>query len=73
MCLLRNLSYQVHREIPGCERYQEAAPVNQGPAPSSQKGGCFSSRKGKGKRERNVLYLFSQNQDVTVVNSVLLV
>ncbi|XP_019129428.1 catenin delta-1 isoform X3 [Larimichthys crocea] len=47
VCLLRNLSYQVHREIPGCERYQEAAPINQGPAPSSQKGGCFSSRKSK--------------------------
>ncbi|KAM7009778.1 catenin delta-1 isoform 3-T5 [Tautogolabrus adspersus] len=47
VCLLRNLSYQVHREIPGCERYQEAVPLNQGPAPSSQKGGCFSSRKGK--------------------------
>uniref|UniRef100_A0A8C4H761 Catenin (cadherin-associated protein), delta 1 n=1 Tax=Dicentrarchus labrax TaxID=13489 RepID=A0A8C4H761_DICLA len=39
VCLLRNLSYQVHREIPGYERYQEAAPLNQGPAPSSQKGG----------------------------------
>lgn len=48
VCLLRNLSYQVHREIPGCERFQEALPLNQGPAPSSQKGGCFSSRKSKG-------------------------
>uniref|UniRef100_A0A8C1LJZ2 Catenin (cadherin-associated protein), delta 1 n=1 Tax=Cyprinus carpio TaxID=7962 RepID=A0A8C1LJZ2_CYPCA len=38
VCLLRNLSYQVHREIPGSERYQETIPVNQGPAPS-QKGG----------------------------------
>ncbi|XP_076583960.1 catenin delta-1 isoform X2 [Chaetodon auriga] len=47
VCLLRNLSYHVHREIPGCERYQETAPLNQGPAPSSQKGGCFSSRKSK--------------------------
>ncbi|TRY84717.1 hypothetical protein DNTS_001222 [Danionella cerebrum] len=46
VCLLRNLSYQVHREIPGSERYQETTPVNQGPLPS-QKGGCFSSRKGK--------------------------
>ncbi|XP_016310639.1 catenin delta-1-like isoform X1 [Sinocyclocheilus anshuiensis] len=46
VCLLRNLSYQVHREIPGCQRYQEMTPVNQGPVPS-QKGGCFSSRKGK--------------------------
>ncbi|CAI5652268.1 unnamed protein product [Oreochromis niloticus] len=46
VCLLRNLSYQVHREIPGCEQYAEAIPVNQGPAPAS-KGGCFGSRKGK--------------------------
>ncbi|XP_075892573.1 catenin delta-1 isoform X2 [Nelusetta ayraudi] len=51
MCLLRNLSYQVHREIPGCERFQEALPLNQGPAPSGQKGGCFSSRKSKGKKD----------------------
>lgn len=48
VCLLRNLSYHVHREIPGCERFQEALPLNQGPAPSGQKGGCFSSRKSKG-------------------------
>uniref|UniRef100_A0A3Q2ZEF4 Catenin delta 1 n=1 Tax=Hippocampus comes TaxID=109280 RepID=A0A3Q2ZEF4_HIPCM len=53
VCLLRNLSYHVHREIPGCERYQEAAPVNQGPAPSSQKSGCFSSRKNKGKKDED--------------------
>ncbi|XP_074521492.1 catenin delta-1 isoform X2 [Halichoeres trimaculatus] len=53
VCLLRNLSYHVHKEIPGCERYQEAAPLNQGPAPSSQKGGCFSSRKGKGKKDED--------------------
>ncbi|XP_037327105.2 catenin delta-1 isoform X2 [Pungitius pungitius] len=53
VCLLRNLSYQVHREIPGCERFQEAAPLNQGPAPSGQKGGCFSSRKGKGRKDED--------------------
>uniref|UniRef100_A0A3Q3GV06 Catenin (cadherin-associated protein), delta 1 n=1 Tax=Labrus bergylta TaxID=56723 RepID=A0A3Q3GV06_9LABR len=53
VCLLRNLSYQVHREIPGCERYQESVPINQGPAPSSQKGGCFSSRKGKGRKDED--------------------
>uniref|UniRef100_A0A8C7HWH7 Catenin delta 1 n=1 Tax=Oncorhynchus kisutch TaxID=8019 RepID=A0A8C7HWH7_ONCKI len=51
VCLLRNLSYQVHREVPGCERYQEAAPLNQGPAPGSNKAGCFGSRKGKGKKD----------------------
>lgn len=71
MCLLRNLSYQVHREIPGCERYQEAVPLNQGPAPSSQKGGCFSSRKSKGLCERGrdmycavfFLFFFSQQEE----------
>lgn len=47
MCLLRNLSYQVHREIPGSERYMEAMALNQGPPPTN-KGGCFGSRKGKG-------------------------
>ncbi|XP_077426187.1 catenin delta-1 isoform X2 [Vanacampus margaritifer] len=53
VCLLRNLSFHVHREIPGYERYQEAAPINQGPAPSSQKTGCFSSRKSKGKKDED--------------------
>ncbi|XP_054890060.1 catenin delta-1-like isoform X1 [Poeciliopsis prolifica] len=46
VCLLRNLSYQVHHEIPGCENYKDLTPVNHGPA-SAHKGGCFGSRKGK--------------------------
>uniref|UniRef100_A0A3Q2PHS7 Catenin delta 1 n=1 Tax=Fundulus heteroclitus TaxID=8078 RepID=A0A3Q2PHS7_FUNHE len=50
VCLLRNLSYHVHSEIPTADRYEEKLPINQGPAPSSQKAGCFSSRKSKGKR-----------------------
>ncbi|XP_037545523.1 catenin delta-1 isoform X2 [Nematolebias whitei] len=50
VCLLRNLSYHLHREIPGHERYQDATPISHGPAPSGQKGGCFSSRKSKGPR-----------------------
>ncbi|KAK0137172.1 Catenin delta-1 [Merluccius polli] len=53
VCLLRNLSYHVHREIPGCERFAEATPLNQGPAPGSQKGGCFGSKKAKGKKDDN--------------------
>ncbi|KAF7663159.1 hypothetical protein LDENG_00216900 [Lucifuga dentata] len=53
VCLLRNLSYQVHREIPGCERYQEAVALNQDPVPATQKGGCFSSRKSKGKKDED--------------------
>lgn len=47
VCLLRNLSYQVHREVPGCERFVETVAINQGPPPAN-KGGCFGSRKGKG-------------------------
>uniref|UniRef100_A0A3Q3RUB6 Catenin (cadherin-associated protein), delta 1 n=1 Tax=Mastacembelus armatus TaxID=205130 RepID=A0A3Q3RUB6_9TELE len=47
VCLLRNLSYQVHREIPGCERYQETTSISQSHGSSSQKGSCFSSRKSK--------------------------
>uniref|UniRef100_A0A665T5L5 Catenin delta 1 n=1 Tax=Echeneis naucrates TaxID=173247 RepID=A0A665T5L5_ECHNA len=50
VCLLRNLSYQVHREVPGCERYAETTPLGQAPAPTN-KGGCFGSRKGKGKKD----------------------
>ncbi|KGL88264.1 Catenin delta-1, partial [Charadrius vociferus] len=46
VCLLRNLSYQVHREIPHAERYQETplAPAsNAGPHAAS----CFGAKKGK--------------------------
>uniref|UniRef100_A0A8C2XT92 Catenin delta 1 n=1 Tax=Cyclopterus lumpus TaxID=8103 RepID=A0A8C2XT92_CYCLU len=39
VCLLRNLSYHVHREVPGCERFAETTPINQGPAPS-----CVTTR-----------------------------
>ncbi|XP_069888379.1 catenin delta-1 isoform X5 [Dipodomys merriami] len=49
VCLLRNLSYQVHREIPQAERYQEAPPSvanNTGPHAAS----CFGTKKGKGKK-----------------------
>uniref|UniRef100_A0A286XMV5 Catenin delta 1 n=1 Tax=Cavia porcellus TaxID=10141 RepID=A0A286XMV5_CAVPO len=49
VCLLRNLSYQVHREIPQAERYQEAPPAvanNAGPQAAS----CFGAKKGKGKK-----------------------
>ncbi|XP_062350190.1 catenin delta-1 [Cinclus cinclus] len=46
VCLLRNLSYQVHREIPHAERYQETPLVptnNAGPHNAS----CFGAKKGK--------------------------
>lgn len=50
---MRNLSYHVHKEVPGADRYQEAEP---GP-PSSTVGsqhrrrddaGCFGGKKTKG-------------------------
>uniref|UniRef100_A0A671UWV3 Catenin delta 1 n=1 Tax=Sparus aurata TaxID=8175 RepID=A0A671UWV3_SPAAU len=47
VCLLRNLSYQVHREAPGSERYAESAPLNQGPAPAN-KGGKKDGDDGSG-------------------------
>uniref|UniRef100_A0A096LUU1 Catenin delta 1 n=1 Tax=Poecilia formosa TaxID=48698 RepID=A0A096LUU1_POEFO len=47
VCLLRNLSYHVHKEIPNFEAYDESKLDNSSPAPSSQRAGCFSSRKGK--------------------------
>ncbi|XP_037378106.1 catenin delta-1 isoform X4 [Talpa occidentalis] len=46
VCLLRNLSYQVHREIPQAEKYQEAplsVANNTGPHAAS----CFGAKKGK--------------------------
>uniref|UniRef100_A0A3B5LVG8 Catenin (cadherin-associated protein), delta 1 n=1 Tax=Xiphophorus couchianus TaxID=32473 RepID=A0A3B5LVG8_9TELE len=52
ICLLRNLSYHVHKEIPNFEAYDESKQANLGPAPSSQRAGCFSSRKGKGRCHR---------------------
>ncbi|MGH0159422.1 UNVERIFIED_CONTAM: hypothetical protein FKN15_062564 [Acipenser sinensis] len=50
VCLLRNLSYQVHREVPGCERYQENnALLSQSPNTNgTQRASCFGSKKGKG-------------------------
>lgn len=47
VCLLRNLSYQVHREIPHAERYQETplAPANTAGPPAAS---CFGTKKGKG-------------------------
>ncbi|MEQ2274303.1 Catenin delta-1, partial [Xenotaenia resolanae] len=50
VCLLRNLSYHVHIEVPGAERYQETTPNSQGSASFSQKSRRFSSRRGKGKK-----------------------
>ncbi|XP_029062988.1 catenin delta-1 isoform X11 [Monodon monoceros] len=49
VCLLRNLSYQVHREIPQAERYQEAPP-NVANSTGPHAASCFGAKKGKGKK-----------------------
>lgn len=47
VCLLRNLSYHIHREIPQAEKYQEnPQSVNSEP----QNPSCFGVRRGKGKK-----------------------
>ncbi|KAM8924228.1 catenin delta-1 isoform 2-T2 [Pelodytes ibericus] len=47
VCLLRNLSYHIHREIPQAEKYQET-PQNSTAEPQNQS--CFGVRRGKGKK-----------------------
>ncbi|XP_060678246.1 catenin delta-1 isoform X3 [Hemiscyllium ocellatum] len=51
VCLLRNLSFQVHREIPDAARFQDPVGGPSVPAGSSQpKASCFGSKKGKGRK-----------------------
>ncbi|XP_041095283.1 catenin delta-1-like isoform X3 [Polyodon spathula] len=49
VCLLRNLSYQVHKEVPGHERYQEnnALLGQSSNTNGTQRASCFGSKKGK--------------------------
>ncbi|XP_062972976.1 catenin delta-1 isoform X1 [Elgaria multicarinata webbii] len=46
VCLLRNLSYQVHREIPHAERFQEA-PLAAANSTGPHAASCFGAKKGK--------------------------
>lgn len=53
VCIMRNLSYHVHKEVPGADRYQEAEPGIQGSATASQRrrkddASCFGGKKAKG-------------------------
>ncbi|XP_075697989.1 catenin delta-1-like isoform X2 [Rhinoderma darwinii] len=47
VCLLRNLSYHIHREIPQAEKYLENPPTGNTEA---QNPSCFGVRRGKGKK-----------------------
>nr|XP_020016258.1 armadillo repeat protein deleted in velo-cardio-facial syndrome isoform X3 [Castor canadensis] len=52
VCIMRNLSYHVHKEVPGADRYQEAEPGPPGSAMGSQRRrrddvSCFGGKKAK--------------------------
>uniref|UniRef100_A0A2K5WL81 ARVCF delta catenin family member n=2 Tax=Macaca fascicularis TaxID=9541 RepID=A0A2K5WL81_MACFA len=56
VCIMRNLSYHVHKEVPGADRYQEAEPGPLGSAVVSQRrrrddASCFGGKKAKGKKD----------------------
>ncbi|XP_023814465.1 armadillo repeat protein deleted in velo-cardio-facial syndrome isoform X5 [Oryzias latipes] len=53
VCIMRNLSYHVHKEVPGAERFQDpSAPQAPGSAGPHRKkkddAGCFGGKKAKG-------------------------
>uniref|UniRef100_A0A3Q2XF40 ARVCF delta catenin family member b n=1 Tax=Hippocampus comes TaxID=109280 RepID=A0A3Q2XF40_HIPCM len=57
VCIMRNLSYHVHKEVPGAERFQDpSAPQAPGSAGPQRKkkddAGCFGGKKAKGEEER---------------------
>ncbi|XP_053444747.1 splicing regulator ARVCF isoform X7 [Nycticebus coucang] len=52
VCIMRNLSYHVHKEVPGADRYQEAEPGPPGSAAGPQRrrrddASCFGGKKAK--------------------------
>lgn len=58
MCIMRNLSYHVHKEVPGADKYQELdAGQTTGTGGSQKKkkddAGCFGGKKAKGMRCKN--------------------
>lgn len=57
MCIMRNLSYHVHKEVPGADKYQELDAGQTAGTGGSQKkkkddAGCFGGKKAKGMPHR---------------------
>uniref|UniRef100_A0A4X2L6P4 ARVCF delta catenin family member n=1 Tax=Vombatus ursinus TaxID=29139 RepID=A0A4X2L6P4_VOMUR len=55
VCIMRNLSYHVHKEVPGADKYQEpeasqAASTGALPRRKKDDASCFGSKKAKGKK-----------------------
>lgn len=58
MCIMRNLSYHVHKEVPGAEMFQDPsvlqAPGSAGPQRKKKDdAGCFGGKKAKGEIEKH--------------------
>lgn len=56
MCIMRNLSYHVHKEVPGAEKFQDPsalqAPGSAGPQRKKKDdAGCFGGKKAKGEMD----------------------
>ncbi|XP_039627430.1 ARVCF delta catenin family member b isoform X5 [Polypterus senegalus] len=59
VCIMRNLSYHVHKEVPGAERFQEtSANQNSGTGGTQKKkkddAGCFGGKKAKGRKNGEI-------------------
>lgn len=55
---MRNLSYHVHKEVPGADKFQEPsalqAPGSAGPQRKKKDdAGCFGGKKAKGENEKS--------------------
>lgn len=55
VCIMRNLSYHVHKEVPGAEKFQDPslpqAPGSAGPQRKKKDdAGCFGGKKAKGEK-----------------------
>ncbi|MEE6504343.1 hypothetical protein FKM82_005153 [Ascaphus truei] len=55
VCIMRNLSYHVHKEVPGADRYHDIEANQQSGLGGQQKkkkddAGCFGGKKAKGKK-----------------------
>ncbi|XP_042297535.1 armadillo repeat protein deleted in velo-cardio-facial syndrome isoform X6 [Sceloporus undulatus] len=55
VCIMRNLSYHVHKEVPGADKYQELEASHPGSLGGTHKkkkddAGCFGGKKAKGKK-----------------------
>lgn len=54
VCILRNLSYHVHKEIPGAERFQEPhQPRSAGQQRKKNESDCLGGKRTKGWRSAN--------------------